>query len=196
MQDIREISMIVGHHFNSLVDKYNDLDEWSASEECATVAEIVYNMVKYLQISPESATDEVIKNITSFGFREVKDHAWDEYVRGFIAGQIIGLPTEKNLKLLERAEGLWDSDHKGKYGYFQEVCQEVVTISIPMISIVVREGMVQSVYVDTDDINAMVEVLDLDMSDFMDEEEEKEYEKIVSRVNEIVNNEDDYKEIW
>lgn len=127
MQDIREISMIVGHHFNSICEKYFGLDDWSASEECATVASLVVHMVKVLNISPENATDYVVKYVAENEFREVEDHAWDEYARGFIAGQILGIPTKENLKLLEEAEELWDYDgnNECKYGYFQEVCEEV-----------------------------------------------------------------------
>lgn len=128
MQDIKEISMIVGHHFNTL--RYEQIDEWSASEECATVASLVCHMVKVLNISPEKATNSVVKFITEHEFREVEEHAWDEFARGFIAGQILGLPTEENLKLLEKAEDLWDADYSGKYGYFQEVCEEVKGVGV------------------------------------------------------------------
>lgn len=47
---------------------------------------------------------------------------WDEYCKGFLAGQILGLPTEKNMMLVDRAEELWkDVD---KYGYYQDALED------------------------------------------------------------------------
>lgn len=131
MDDIREICMFVGNAFNDICNEKprwcDDLDDWSGSEECATVAKLVCEMVKVLNVSVRETTEAVIDLIIHKGFRKVEDHAWDEYVRGFLAGQILGTPTEENKKLLEKAEEMWDYDSNNgcKYGYFQEVLEEV-----------------------------------------------------------------------
>lgn len=61
------------------------------------------------------------------------------------------------------------------------------------IAIVVEGGMVQTVYSLSDDIN--VEVIDLDISDFASEEEEKEQIENIKRVEQI-QNDSSYKVVW
>lgn len=61
------------------------------------------------------------------------------------------------------------------------------------VIIIVEGGMVQTVYSLSDNIS--VEVIDLDISDFASEEEEKEQIENGKRANEIAND-NSYKVIW
>lgn len=62
------------------------------------------------------------------------------------------------------------------------------------IAIVVEGGMVQTVY-STDDKEVEVEVIDLDLSDFLTDEEEEEHKEKLKRLDEIETN-DEYKMVW
>ena len=69
----------------------------------------------------EKYAEKIIKKIESKKGK-LRSHMWDEYCKGFLAGQILGLPTEKNMILVDRAEELWkDVD---KYGYYQEALED------------------------------------------------------------------------
>ena len=118
--------MIIGNRFDEAWST-EETDNWSASEECATVAKLAYKLHKTFYISPEEALDIVmdVATKTQFDFRKKEDHMWDDYAKGFIAGQRIGLPTKENLELVKEADALWDNDIEGEYGYYQEVCEEV-----------------------------------------------------------------------
>lgn len=62
------------------------------------------------------------------------------------------------------------------------------------IAIVVEGGMVQTVY-STDDTEVEIEVIDLDLSDFLTDEEEEEHKEKLKRLDEIETN-DEYKMVW
>ena len=52
-----------------------------------------------------------------------ENHMWDCYCKGFLAGEILGEPTEENIMKVSKAEKLWnDTD---EYGYYQEVLNAV-----------------------------------------------------------------------
>lgn len=128
LNDIYKSCMLIGNRFNQRYAT-EETDDWSASEECATVAKVTYEIMKVLNISMETALDFVMGKVIDDGFRKVEDHMWDDYCRGFLAGQILGMPTEKNLGLAEKAEEKWEADDgkdgRHKYGYYQEVLEEV-----------------------------------------------------------------------
>lgn len=124
LNDVYKGCMLIGNRFNQ---RYvlEDEDEWSASEECATVAKVTYEIMKVLNISMEAALDWVMCQIFDHGFKAIEDHMWDNYCRGFLAGEILGMPTEKNLELAEKAEERWITDKADRYGYYQDVLNEV-----------------------------------------------------------------------
>lgn len=69
----------------------------------------------------EKYAEKVIKKATKKE-GHFKNHMWDEYCKGFLAGQILGRPIEENMILVDRAERLWkDVD---KYGYYQEALED------------------------------------------------------------------------
>lgn len=123
--------MIIGDFFEKNLkhkiaeDDFIDLDDWNASEECATFAETVFVLADNVNINMKSAAQTVFDMIREVGFRKVTDHQWDEYTRGFLAGQVFGFPTNDALEKVSKAETLWWGDMKGKYGYYQEVLNEV-----------------------------------------------------------------------
>lgn len=120
LNDVYKGCMLIGNRFN----KTYSMDDWSASEECATVAKLVYELINTLNISMRYALSWVMYCIKEDGFHNIEDHMWDDYCRGFLAGEILGMPTEKNLELAEKAEIRWIKDNN-KYGYYQEVLNEV-----------------------------------------------------------------------
>lgn len=126
MADINELfrtCMCIGYE----LDKHykERIKDWSASEECATVTKLTYDLMTAVNISVVRALDFVMKSIISFGFNEIEDHVWDYYTRGFLAGQILGEPTEENFKKANKADALWNCDGEGKYGYYQEALKEI-----------------------------------------------------------------------
>ena len=99
--------------------------EWNAMVECSEFCE---RIIKSSNDTGKSINDvffntseqniEAINNETT----EIVDHGWDEYCKGFLAGEILGMPTENNMKLVDKAEKLWEDT---TYGYYQEVLEEV-----------------------------------------------------------------------
>ncbi len=123
-KEIFKACMLIGNRF---AKKYNNdvTDEWSASTECATVTQLTYELMSTINISMERALDIIMENIIENGFRHVEDHGWDLYVRGFLAGETLGMPTENNMEKAYMADKLWNNDDKGEYGYYQEVLELV-----------------------------------------------------------------------
>ena len=128
------VSMIVGDYFSkSLVkldsDRYiydaESLMDWSGSEECATFAEAVYHLAFTVNVGVRHVARTVYDMIMECGFETVVDHDWDDFTRGFLAGERFGSPTYETLAKVEKAETLWWGDMEGKYGYYQEVLDEV-----------------------------------------------------------------------
>lgn len=122
---IFERSMEIGHLFN--VNGYNnseDTEDWTCSEECATLANLVILMVDTIGVK---TVDALAINVGIIIGNKVNivDHSWDDYCRGFLAGQIIGEPTEENIKKAKETDNLWFNDDEGKYGYYHEVLEEV-----------------------------------------------------------------------
>lgn len=99
--------------------------DWSATEGCAEfcryiVEEAVTTNQPVEDVFHQSGEYyiEIINNNDSV----IKSHGWDEYCKGFLAGEILGMPTENNMKLVDKAEKLWKDT---TYGYYQEVLEEV-----------------------------------------------------------------------
>ena len=124
LSDIYKGCMLIGNRFNQRYNTEKTYD-WNGSEECSTVAKITYEIMSALNVSMEVALDWVMYQVFDYGFRNIGDHMWDDYCRGFLAGQILGMPTEMNLELAKKAEVKWEADDGSKYGYYQEVLEEV-----------------------------------------------------------------------
>lgn len=123
MNDIFIQSMIVGAIFENKYSSYENVYDWTGSEECSTAAVMVIEYAKEMTVSLECAMDVVMDNLLLNGFSIIEDHMWDDYHRGFLAGQIIGFPTEENLNKVKMAEVLWKNEEI--YGYYHEVLNEV-----------------------------------------------------------------------
>ena len=119
-----QICMGIGDLFEKIYGDIEAVKNWSASEECATVAQIVYELLKHLDIPCAVALGLVMMYATK-GVYNVDDHMWDDYCKGFLAGQILGEPNPENLQKAFRAEEMWKYDVGEKYGYYQEVLNEV-----------------------------------------------------------------------
>lgn len=108
-------------------EEYREItDKWYASEHLSELCEIITQDEKKKQkiINPnsEDALITVMKTIKEIKDKPCKDHGWDDYNRGVIAGQIFGDLTIKNIQKVLVAEELW---YDLRFGYYQEVCQYV-----------------------------------------------------------------------
>lgn len=128
LNDVYKGCMLIGNRFKQ---KYmhgytsEEIEDWSASVECSEIARLTYELMNTLNIGMEKALDVVTCLALDHGFRNTTDHAWDLYCRGFLAGEIIGMPTEENIKKAEKAELIWCGDFNGTYGYYQDVLEEM-----------------------------------------------------------------------
>lgn len=116
--------MEIGVLFDSKY-KNDERTDWNASEGCA-------EFCRYI-IEEAAATEYPIRDvflrsaeyyigvINNYGV-DIKNYDWDEYCKGFLAGEILGMPTEENMELVNKAEKLWEDT---SYGYYQEVLEEV-----------------------------------------------------------------------
>ena len=125
MNEIFKKSMEVGYYFNENLSNDVTTQEWSASEECSTFTKIVVDYAKENKCNILDAFYDVMHEMIYKIDKEIiptEDHMWDDYCKGFLAGEILGLPTKDNLKKVRKAEKLWKDSC---YGYYQEVLEEV-----------------------------------------------------------------------
>lgn len=119
--------MEIGHLFDMEFNEKNDdrVKEWTGTEECATFARAIMDYADEHKCNIATAFYEIAEEVVSGicdGAFVIKDNGYDEYCRGFLAGEIIGFPTEENLRLAQEAE---DQRKNGLYGYYQDVLNEV-----------------------------------------------------------------------
>lgn len=102
--------------------KYKDDErvyEWNATVECSNFCESIIrlsnNTGKSINEVFFDTSEQIIETINNETM-EIIDHDWDEYCKGFLAGEILGMPTKENMKLVTEAEKLWEDT---KYGYYQ-----------------------------------------------------------------------------
>lgn len=126
LSDVYLGCMIIGNFFekNLKNDEYFEDEEWFGTEHCATFAKVVYTFANTVDISMETACRKVFDMIKTCGFNKVEDHGYDDYARGFLAGEVLGIPTEDAKKKAERAEEIWFHSSK-RYGYYQEVLNDL-----------------------------------------------------------------------
>jgi hypothetical protein len=118
-------SMEVGYLFWNKYGHDERTNEWSASEECClfckTVIEKANESVLGIKDVFNECAEELIVEINRME-NELPCHMWDELCKGFLAGEILGMPTKENLAKVKKAEKLWADPC---YGYYQEVLEEV-----------------------------------------------------------------------
>lgn len=125
MTNIYKHSMDIGHYFNTEFYNDNRTEDWCGSEECATFTKVVLDYAESNKCDIKTAFYEIMnKTINGINNETIptEEHAWDDYCKGFLAGEILGMSTEENLDKVRKAEKLWKDD---KYGYYQEVLNEV-----------------------------------------------------------------------
>lgn len=116
-------AMEIGAKFAELYSGDERTEEWHGTVQCA---EMTKRVIEYLEKEQEATIDETVKLVTENMIANEdkgEDHMWDDYCRGFLAGEKLGLPTEENMAKVEKAEELWDNNED--YGYYQEVLDEV-----------------------------------------------------------------------
>ena len=129
LSEIYKGCMLIGNRFNQKYYGMEETYDWHGSEECATVAKLTYELMSTLNISMEKAFDTVMEIAIANGFRKVEDHMWDDYCKGFLAGEFLGAPTQENLFKATIAEHLWDEDSDAdqqRFGYYQEVLNAII----------------------------------------------------------------------
>ena len=118
-------AMEVGYYFKE--DLYDDdrTEDWCGSEECATFTKIVVDYAEEngwdIDIAFCKIMDETVDKINNETI-PTEEYMWDELCKGFLAGEILGMPTKENLNKVKKAEKLWEDP---KYGYYQEVLEKV-----------------------------------------------------------------------
>lgn len=119
--EIYRRSMEIGNRFSEYEteETYN----WSGSEECATLADLVIYMGDICGIKISEAIPAIMDLILG-GYIKIQDHMWDDYCKGFLAGRILGEPNETNIQKAIKADELWNHDDGSKYGYYQEALNE------------------------------------------------------------------------
>ena len=132
MNKIFKQSMEVGYYFSRYFLDDVTTQDWSASEECSTFTKCVVDYGKENKCDIKTTFDKISNEIVDKIEKETirtEDHMWDDYCKGFLAGEIIGLPTKENMKKIKRAENLWNNDidkyGEHKYGYYHEVLEIV-----------------------------------------------------------------------
>lgn len=119
-------AMEVGYLFWNRYDKDYRTHEWKCSEECCLFCKTIIERSEENKCSIETAfneyAEELINEINNIE-TELPCHMWDYLCKGFLAGEILGMPTEENLKKVKKAEKLWED--VDTYGYYQEVLNEV-----------------------------------------------------------------------
>ena len=126
MNKVYKQSMEVGYYFKKELYRDERTDEWSCSEECSVFTKMVLDYAEENECDINFAfyelMDDVVNKINDKTIN-MKDHMWDDYCKGFLASEILGMPTKENLKKVQKAEILWrDVD---TYGYYHEVLEEV-----------------------------------------------------------------------
>lgn len=126
LSDAYLASMEIGHHFDFWFSEELLLKgkEWKGTEECATFARLVLEMASVINMSLEGATNICYHLVTTFGFNEIVDKGYDDYARGFIAGEILGFPSIRTTEIAKKAEEIWAKDNS-KYGYYQDLINEL-----------------------------------------------------------------------
>lgn len=121
-------AMEVGYYFNMEINNRNDdrIENWTGTEECATFARAVLDFIEEeggdVSFAFYEIVDETITGICDGTFI-VKDHGYDDYCRGFLAGEILGYPYPETLELVAEAEKRWKSISRN--GCYQDVLNGV-----------------------------------------------------------------------
>ncbi len=121
-------AMEVGYYFDQEINSHNDdrTENWTGTEDCATFAKAILDYAEEegcdISFAFYEIVDETITGICDGTFI-VKDHGYDDYCRGFLAGEILGYPNKETMELVAEAEKRWNSH--SNYGYYQEVLNEI-----------------------------------------------------------------------
>lgn len=118
------LSMEVGHLFSKKYQMNEAVEDWTGTEECSTMTKMTVDYALNTGASLENALDVMMEEIMKNGFEEVENHGYDDYCRGFLAGQILGQATEMNLRKVHAAEKLWETNI---FGYYQDALEDVKT---------------------------------------------------------------------
>ena len=114
-------AMAVGAKTKKINELKEEISEWNEIGQCRLFTEIIVNAIDYK--NNETTIEEMMVKIAK---AINKDEGYDEYSRGFIAGEMIGEPNEDNLDIASTCEEIWENDKNGKYGYYQEVIDRVM----------------------------------------------------------------------
>lgn len=114
-------AMAVGAKLKKEKELYEKTKDWYGSEQCRAFTRILVKAIDFKneEIDIKELINEVIKSIN-----EIEIGTIDDYAKGYIVGERIGEPNEKNIELAKKCEEIWEKDMN--YGYYQEVVNEVL----------------------------------------------------------------------
>ena len=129
--DIFKQSMKIGYLFYNTYGSSKELMNWDC-EWCAEFTKRIIDLYEKSNrvFSLEKIFDQNAIDVIFEIFHDKDknwDHLWDDYCKGFLAGEIIGYPLPTNMLLVDWAEYYWDEhDRDGNYtyGYYQEVLED------------------------------------------------------------------------
>lgn len=122
MELIKNIYFKMAMAVGAKLKTHNLNKKWEASKECATLTKMITLATLY-KIN-EININELIERYKQIIDEKICDRGCESiYTKGFITGEIFGLPTEENLLKVEKAEKIWITN--GTYGYYQDVCEDI-----------------------------------------------------------------------
>jgi len=135
MTTIFRQAMELGYYFYKAINENEDIrvEDWTGPEDCATFAKVMIDYAEEndldISFAFQDIADDIIDNLCDTTI-PVIDHGYDDYCRGFLAGEIIGYPTEENLALIKEAELRWKA---GDSGYYQDILNDIYSENINKI---------------------------------------------------------------
>ena len=116
-------AMAVGAKLKNNKMLYDMTDKWYGSEQCRIFTQIMVNAIDFKN---NACTVEDLMYAIIDGINNIEISQYNDYARGYIAGERIGVPTNKNKKIVYEIENIWSKDNGEKWGYYQELVNEVI----------------------------------------------------------------------
>lgn len=121
MNNIYEKAMIVSYKLNKNEALKSLTKNWCGTQECRVFTQIIINAIDFK--NEEKSIDDLMFAIIE-GINNIEIGDYDEYAKGFIAGEMLGMPNEKNKKLYEKIEKEWAENMD--IGYYPEAIKKVL----------------------------------------------------------------------
>lgn len=121
MNDIYKKSMYIACKVNKNKKLKNLTKNWCGTEECRAFTRIMISAIDYK--NEEISINDLILNAIN-AINDINEGEYDEYAKGFIAGEMLGIPTEKIEEIYKEIEKEWKENMD--IGYYPEAIQNVL----------------------------------------------------------------------